>query len=273
MGNDPGSSRPVFYLSDRTGITAKTLGHTLLTQFKSVAVTTRTLPFINNTQRAIEAVEIINKAASECTQKPLVFSTLINDEIKSIIAGCDGIIIDFFGAFIGSLEKVLATGSSNTSGLSHGIDDDEDYLGRMDALNFTMNNDDGASTNKYPAADIILIGASRSGKTPSCLYLALHFGLNAANYPLIDNDLSADTLPEALQPYREKLMGLTINPDRLHRIREKRRPGSQYASLNQCQKELKAIEALYRNEGLPYLDASQMSIEEIATTIMHKLST
>ncbi|MCW8964172.1 MAG: kinase/pyrophosphorylase [Gammaproteobacteria bacterium] len=266
--DDSSSSRPVFYLSDRTGITARTLGHALLTQFQSIPFTTHTLPFINSPRRALRAVETINLAAAECGCKALVFSTLLDTEIKSIIADSNAIVFDYFSAFISPLEKELHADSSQITGLSHGIDDDEDYMQRMEALNFTLSNDDGANTHQYPAADIILVGASRSAKTPSCLYLALQFGLNAANYPLTGKDLTSDTLPAALKPHRKKLLGLTISPERLHRIRQKRRPDSDYASLRQCQKEIRAIEAIYHNEKVRYLDTSAMSVEEIATTIV-----
>jgi len=261
--------RPVFYLSDRTGITAKTLGHTLLTQFPDIEFEPFTLPFINSVEKATNAVTIINDAAQRSDSRPLVFDTLIDKDIKMIVSACDGMIIDLFDAFIAPLEKELGADSSRTAGLSHGIANDDDYLGRMDALNYSLTNDDGKSTRRYDKADVILIGASRCGKTPSCLYLALQYGVHAANYPLTDQDLLSEKLPEALRPYRDKIIGLTIDPHRLHRIREKRRPGSDYASLAQCKKEITAVESMYQNEGLNYLDASSMSVEEIASTIMH----
>lgn len=268
MTDSEGSPRTVFYISDRTGITAETLGHTLLTQFDSVEFIQRKLPFTNTVEKAHEAVKIINEAAERDGRKPLVFQTLVDDDIRSVIADSNSMLIDFFDTFIAPLEKELGTHSSHKSGLSHGISDDDEYLKRMDALNYTMNNDDGVNVKHFKKASIILIGASRCGKTPSCLFLALQFGIHAANYPILDDDIYSDRLPEVLEPYRSKIMGLTINPERLHHIRQKRRPNSQYASLAQCQKEISAIESMYHHENIPFLDTSHMSIEEIATTII-----
>ena len=144
-------------------------------------------------------------------------------------------------------------------------------MNRIDALNFTLSNDDGVSVKHYPSSDIIVLGASRSGKTPTCLNLALQYGVRAANYPLSTEDVLNGTLPEFLAPFKAKMFGLTISPNRLHRIREKRRPGSSYASLNQCQTEVRTIEALYQHEDIPYIDTSLVSIEEICTTIMETM--
>ena len=263
--------RPVFFISDRTGLTAETLGHTLLTQFASISFQHHTFPFINSEQKAREAVIKINKAANKSNMTPLVFSTLIDEATTEILKGSKAEIIDFFGTFIQPLEAILDTESSHTAGLSHGISDDTRYMNRIDALNFTLSNDDGVSIKHYPSSDIIVIGASRSGKTPTCLNLALQYGVRAANYPLSTEDILNGTLPDFLAPFRSKMFGLTISPNRLHRIREKRRPGSTYASLKQCQTEVRTIEALYQHEDIPYIDTSLVSIEEICTTIMETM--
>jgi len=262
---------PVFFISDRTGITAETLGHTLLTQFGTIKFEYHTLPFINSLEKTRHAVETINQSASSNGHTPLVFSTLIDDECKVILAQSRGFIIDFFEAFIQPLEKQLDTHSSHTTGLSHGISDESRYMSRIEALNFTLSNDDGVSTRHYPAADVLILGVSRSGKTPTCLNLALQYGLRAANYPLTAEEVLNGTLPESLAPYKEKIFGLTISAKRLHRIREKRRPDSTYASLQQCQKEIRTIEALFHHENIAYADTSQISIEEISTIIMEKM--
>jgi regulator of PEP synthase PpsR (kinase-PPPase family) len=265
------NKRPVFFISDRTGITAETLGHTLLTQFASIDFAHHTLPFVNSPEKAREAVQQINKAANQTNMTPIVFSTLIDDESKEIINESKAEIIDFFGTFIMPLEDILDTESSHTIGLSHGISDDTRYMNRIDALNFTLLNDDGVSTKHYPASDIIVVGASRSGKTPTCLNLALQYGVRAANYPLSTEDILNGTLPGLLAPYRGKIFGLTISPTRLQRIREKRRPGSTYASIKQCQEEVRTIEALFHHEEIPYIDTSNVSIEEICTTVMETM--
>jgi regulator of PEP synthase PpsR (kinase-PPPase family) len=263
--------RPVFFISDRTGITAETLGHTLLTQFGSIEFEHSNFPFINTEAKAREAVDKINQSANRSNLIPLVFCTMIDDDAKAIIKESKGEVIDFFDTFIQPLETILGTESSHTSGLSHGISDDSRYMSRIEALNFTLANDDGVTTKHYPSSDIIVLGASRSGKTPTCLNLALQYGVRAANYPLSSEDILNGTLPDILKPYQSKLFGLTISANRLHRIREKRRPDSTYASLKQCQNEVRTIEALYQHEGIPYIDTSIVSVEEICTTIMETL--
>lgn len=261
------ASRPVFFVSDRTGITAESLGHALLTQFKSIDFEHHSLPFIDSEVKVKQAVAIINQVAKS-SQQPLVFSTLVDTDYRKIIADTNAYVIDFFDAFIKPLEAELCTSSSHAEGLSHGISNEVVYMSRMDAINFSLNNDDGVSTKEYKDADVILIGVSRSGKTPTCLYLAMQFGLRAANYPLTESDLDSGTLPEILQPYRNKLFGLVINAERLHLIREIRRQNSEYASMAQCQKETRMINLLFDQEKTPHIDSSYISVEEIATSII-----
>jgi [pyruvate, water dikinase]-phosphate phosphotransferase / [pyruvate, water dikinase] kinase len=261
-------SRSVFFVSDRTGITAENLGRALLTQFNSVAFEYHSLPYVNSVEKAQQAAKTINQAVQTPQDKPLVFSTLIDDACRKIIADTDAHIIDFFDAFIKPLEVELSTPSSHAEGLSHGISNEVVYMSRMDAINFALKNDDGRSTKEYNNADVILIGVSRSGKTPTCLYLAMQFGLCAANYPLTETDMVSGYLPEILQPYRNKLFGLMINAERLRLIREIRRQNSEYASMAQCWKETKMINALFEQEKILYIDSSHISVEEIATSII-----
>lgn len=262
--------RPVFFLSDRTGITSETLGHALLTQFNVVEFEYYSLPFITSGEKARKAVRKINEAGEKSGLRPIVFSTMVKNDYKPIIAESKANIIDFFDVFINPLEQELDVESSHTSGLSHGISDEAVYMQRIDAVNYALHNDDGITTRHFDTAEIILIGASRSGKTPTCLYLGLQYAIRAANYPLTDVDVGDLKLPSVLAPYREKLYGLIISPDRLRSIRELRRPGSEYASLKQCQKEVRGIKALYDQEGIHYVDTSHVSVEEIAATILQQ---
>lgn len=262
------ATRPVFFVSDRTGITAENLGHALLTQFSSMNFEHHSLPFINSEEKARLAAEKINQIAQTSQQQPLVFSTIIDDDYRNIIAGTKSHLIDFFDAFIKPLEVELCTPSSHAEGLSHGISNERVYMSRMDAVNYALKNDDGISTKEYKDADVILVGVSRSGKTPSCLYLAMQFGLRAANYPLTEVDMMHGNLPEALKPYRDKLFGLMINAERLRAIREIRKPNSNYSSLVQCQKETRLINALFEVENIRRIDSSHISVEEIATSII-----
>lgn len=262
--------RSVFFLSDRTGITAETLGRSLLTQFDGIDFKKTSWPFLDSVEKAHEAAERINQVAEEDGSPPLLFSTLVNPEVHAIIRSSRGVLFDFFETFNGALEKELGVTASHVMGRSHGMGDYATYTARIDALNFALSNDDGITTNNYPVADIILVGVSRSGKTPTCLYLALQYGILAANYPLTEEDFENHRLPAPLVPYREKLFGLNISPERLRQIRSERRPDSRYATLRQCQFEVQAVEHLYRQEHIRFIDTTHMSIEEIATTILQQ---
>ncbi len=263
-------ARQVFFLSDRTGITAETLGETLLTQFSAVPFHRTWLPFIDSAEKARAAANRIAASRAEHGVPPLVFSTLTDPEAQTIIAASGGKVFDLFGTFIGSLERALKTPSSHMAGRMHGIRDPGSYERRMHALNFTLDHDDGVRVQDIGTADIVLTGVSRCGKTPTCLYLALQFNLCAANYPLTEEDLGSTVLPGPLSECRGKLHALTIQPERLSRIREERRPASRYASLSQCRIEVGRAESLFCAEGIPCIDVTAISIEEIATLLVQQ---
>ncbi len=260
--------RTVFFISDRTGITAETLGHSLLTQF-DVELELVTLPFVDSPERAHTALRQIREANLASGERSLVFSTVIDPGIRDILRGADAVLFDFFETFIAPLERELNMSSTHAIGRSHGVVDNTMYDVRIDAMNYALSHDDGVTTHHYSQADVILVGVSRSGKTPACIYLALQYGIYAANYPLTEEDLDEARLPQALHHYRNKLYGLSIRPDRLEKIREQRRPNSRYASLRQCQYEVARAEAMFRRERIPFINTTTMSIEEIATTILH----
>jgi len=267
------SKRTIFFVSDGTGITAKTLAHSLLTQFDDVSFNPPvTFPYVNSEAEAQKIVRRINDIASQCVYRPIVFATLIDPALRHIVSTSNAMFLDFFGAFIAPLELELQIKSSHAVGLSHSIQENKTaYDTRMDAINFALQHDDGASVQRYANADVVLVGASRSGKTPTCVYLAMQFGIAAANYPLTEDDVEDMQLPTILRPYKKKLFGLTIKPERLQQIRQERRPNSRYASLTQCQIEVQKIEALYRRLQLPYAETTKMSVEEIATMVTQKM--
>lgn len=260
--------RTVFFISDGTGITAENLGHSLLTQFEHVRFEIITLPYINTIEKAEMARNQINEFHATTHQLPIVFATILNPEIQHVLANSDGLYLDFFGTFLGPLEAELKVKSSLEVGRMHGVVDDKVYMTRINAINFTLGHDDGVNPQTYKNADIILVGVSRSGKTPTCLYLALQYGIFAANYPITEEDLISKELPKMLLPIKGKLFGLTIDPERLQLIRGERRPNSSYASIEQCRKEVKEVEKLFHQESIPYLNATTRSIEEISTTIL-----
>lgn len=259
--------RTAFFVSDRTGITAEMLGHSLLTQFDQVSFTEITLPFVDSPEKARDAVRQIDQTAVQDGARPLVFSTLVNQAIRSAIQGANAFYIDCFQVFIRPMEDELGVHSSHTVGRSHAVRNHE-YYSRIEAVNFALAHDDGQTTRDLGNADVILVGVSRCGKTPTCLYMALQFGIRAANYPLIPEDFEARALPAAVRDFRSKLFGLTIRPEHLQRIRNERRPGSKYASLDNCAFEIRQADQLMRQEGIPVLDTTTRSIEELATTIL-----
>ena len=265
------SRRTVFYVSDQTGVTAETMGHSLLTQFEGLEFRAVTLPFVSSVDKAFEAVRRINAAGVETGMRAIVFSSLVQDQLREIVATADALFLDMFAAFVGPLEQELATRSTHRAGRAHGMADVAAYATRINATNFSLSNDDGG-TGDYEHADVILIGVSRSGKTPTCLYMALQYGIFAANYPLTDEDLERESLPPRLVAHRSKLYGLTIRPERLLQIRNERRPESRYASAQQVQYEVRAAEALFRRFSIAHLDTTECSIEEIASRILDSSS-
>lgn len=263
--------RTVFFVSDGTGITAQMLGHSLLTQFEGVEFNQVTLPFVDTIEKAGDCVERIEREALLGEGQPVVFSTLVNGDVREVVRRANALFVDFFETFIGPLESGLGLRSSHTIGRSHSAMDKQEYKQRIEAVNFSMAHDDGASHRELGEADVILVGVSRSGKTPTSLYLALQFGVKAANYPLIPEDFARMQLPEALRGFRPKLYGLTISPERLQEIRRERRPGSQYANPENCRYEIEQAEAMMKREGIRWTNSTSKSIEELATTILREL--
>ncbi|QOJ22426.1 MAG: kinase/pyrophosphorylase [Gammaproteobacteria bacterium] len=262
--------RTVFYLSDRTGITVETLGHSLLTQFDGVAWEIVNVPFLDDSEKAQAVAAQINQAAERDGQRPLVFSTLLQPDILDLIKQADCRVLDFFEAFIGPVEEELRQPFARMAGRSHGVQHHLAYAKRIAAINFVLAHDDGVNPKHFAQADIILIGVSRCGKTPTCLYLGLQYGIAAANYPLTPDDMNVQQFPAVLEPVKPKLFGLTLTPAQLHFIRQERRPNSQYASLAQCQQEIQWQESLFSRFDIPYLDTTRISIEEISAIILDR---
>ncbi|CAN5389317.1 pyruvate, water dikinase regulatory protein [soil metagenome] len=268
----PSYERTAFFVSDGTGITAETFGHSVLSQFDLVFKEVR-LPFIDSIERAYDAVRRIDQAATLDGRRPLVFSTLVNPDIVAVIKTAPAMMHDMLATFVVPLELELGAKSTHSVGRGHHAADSAAYQKRIDAINFSLAHDDGQSHRNLDEADIILVGVSRCGKTPTSLYLAMTHGLKVANYPLIPEDFERDSLPSQLPKYRHKLFGLTIAPDRLAEVRNERRPNSQYASLRQCRYEINEAEDLMRREGIRWLSTTSKSIDEIATTIITETRT
>jgi regulator of PEP synthase PpsR (kinase-PPPase family) len=263
--------RTVFYVSDGTGITAETFGHALLTQFSIARLRGQRLPFIDSPDKAAEAVVRINRQAQLDRHRPLVFSTLVDADINDIVRQAHCRFFDLFASFIEPLEQELGAKSSHTVGQSHTAANLEAYTRRIAAINYSLAHDDGQTETDLDLADVILVGVSRSGKTPTSLYLAMQHGIKAANYPLIPEDFDRGRLPQILYKHRDKLFGLSITPERLAEVRQERRPNSRYASIDNCRQEVAAAEAMMRREGIGWLSSTTKSIEEIATTVLQQI--
>ena len=263
--------RTVFFVSDSTGITAETFGNAILAQFEFKPKRIR-LPFVDTVDKAHQVVRQINDNIAQEGQKPIVFTTLVNTEVFDVIRqGCKGMLLDMFGTFVHPLENELGMTSNHRIGRFSDVSKSQEYHDRIEAINFSLSHDDGQSNRDLASADVILVGVSRSGKTPTSLYLAMQHGLKAANYPLIPEDFERRQLPPALIANQKKIFGLTIQPERLSEIRNERRPNSRYAALDNCRMEVSEAEAMMRRAGIRWLSTTTKSIEEIATTILQEI--
>lgn len=265
------SVHTLFLISDRTGITVEHMLHTLLTQFDKLECKRVVRPFLDTRKKLQETVAEINAAGKHDGTKPVVFSSIVDPDLRELLHSCHAVVFDLFEMFIDPLSSALGTPAKRRVGLSHGMHDVKAYDHRVDAVNFALNFDDGARFRGLDKADLILVGVSRSGKTPTCLYLAMQYAVMAANYPLTEDDFTKGVLPKELQEHRQRLFGITIAPERLHRIRQERRPGSEYASLGRCHSEVAAAEDMFRKYAIPQIDSTTVSIEELAIEIMQRV--
>lgn len=264
------SRRSVFFISDGTGISAETLGLSLLAHFPGVEFHQVRMPFIDSVEKARACVPTILKAAQDDGMRPILLMTFANEEVSAEFDGVQALCLDFFKTFIGPLGQELGMQPTRGVGQGRKVVDNTGYRHRMEAVNYSLEHDDGASERHLSDAEVILVGVSRSGKTPTSLYLAMQFGVKAANYPLIPEDFERGCLPKVLEGHKKKLFGLTIRPERLHEIRTERRPDSRYAALENCRHEVRQAEQLMHREGIRWLDSTTRSVEEIATKVMQE---
>ncbi len=265
------ATRPVYIISDGTGITAGTMGNTLLSQFPTINFERHTIPFVDADDKVKGCIKQINHSYQTSGVRPLVFVSFTNLKFKEHIEQSNAVVLDLFEPFIPSMEALLKSDSSHVTGLSHGINEGGGYMHRIDAINFSMKYDDGVRMEGYTQADLILVGVSRAGKTPTSLYMALHYGLKTANYPIADDDFEKGMLPEPLVEAKQRIFGLVIDPIQLHKIREARRPNSQYSKLGQCQNEVRQAHAFFKKYRIPFADSTAMSIEELASLVVHRM--
>ncbi|GAA5523613.1 phosphoenolpyruvate synthase regulatory protein [Microbulbifer aestuariivivens] len=260
--------RTAFFISDGTGLTVEAIGHSLLAQFRDQQVEQVTIPYVDSAEKLQLVLKRIEQAAVESGLQPIIITSIVSNEIRRQLHQSSALMLDVFENYLTPLANLFGRDPAQSVNVSHGIADDRRYSERIEAVHFAMDNDDGRRVREFDRADLILVGVSRSGKTPTCLYLALQFGLRAANYPITEEDMDSTTLPKILRPYRHKLFGLTIDPERLMSIRQERRANSRYASLEQCEFEVRQVEQMLRRAQIPCLNATQLSVEELATRLM-----
>lgn len=270
--SDKPIKRTVFIISDGTGITAETFSHSVLSQFESVEFKQVRVPFVDSQEKVDDAIRRINEAASREQGLPIAFTTLVDAELSARVKTANAMFMDLFAGFVEPLEHNLGVKSSHSIGKSHKGGSSAEYRNRIDAINYSLSHDDGQFVKDLAKADVILVGVSRCGKTPTSLYLAMQYGVKAANFPLIPEDFERGSLPSTLMPFRHRLFGLTIQPDRLAEVRHERRPNSKYASIEQCRYEVMEAERLMRMEGIPSLSTTTKSIEEISTTVLQEIN-
>ena len=263
-------TRIVFIVSDGTGITAENFSQSILAQFETTFKHIR-VPFVDSVDKAHNAVSSINQAAAKYGVQPIVFTTLVNSELNAIVSKANGLILDMFQTFVAPLEAALGMKSTHAMNRLHHNADTEAYKHRIEAINYSLAHDDGQSNQNLADADVILIGISRVGKTPTSLYLAMQYGLKAANYPLIPEDFERGQLPKDLVPFQQKIFGLMIDAERLSEIRNERRPGSNYAKLENCRYEINEATAMMKKQSIPWVLTTSKSIEEIATTVLQAI--
>ncbi|EPJ8534053.1 MULTISPECIES: pyruvate, water dikinase regulatory protein [Providencia] len=261
--------RTVFFISDGTAITAETLGHAVLSQFP-LSFISYTLPFVTSEARAQEIKQKIDIIFHETQLRPLVFYSIISPEVKQIITQSAGFCQDIVQSLVAPIQKEVGLEPEPKLNRTHGLSmqNMNQYDARIAAIEYTLAHDDGISLRNLDQAQVILIGVSRCGKTPTSLYLAMQFGIQAANYPFTADDMDNLQLPAALRPYTHKLFGLTISPERLAAIREERRENSRYASIRQCRIEIAEVEALFRQNKINYLNTTNYSVEEISAKVI-----
>ncbi|OFS23797.1 pyruvate, water dikinase regulatory protein [Corynebacterium sp. HMSC04H06] len=262
---------PVFFVSDSTGITSEAMGNALLVQFPHLTFTRTTVPFLGSLEAARELVARLDMQVA-AGRTPLVFSTAVDDEIRDCILSSKATVIDLLSAYLGSVERALGTTSVRRAKQLHTLADSQRYNSRMQAIEFAIEHDDGQSLRALEQADIILLAPSRCGKTPTSMYLALQHGLFAANYPLVDEDFESTALPRPVRKYQDRLFGIVTSTERLCQVRNERRPNSRYASRQQVSFELRGAKAMMKANGIPYVDSSTKSVEEMSAMILQYLS-
>ncbi|MGV1099072.1 pyruvate, water dikinase regulatory protein [Thiovibrio sp. JS02] len=262
------SSKDVYYISDSTGILATNLGQALICQFPEINFHEEKFPFVLNIEEAQKTLAYILKQSTG--RRPLIFSTIMNQEVRAIFDSPEVELFDAFEIFMERMENCLEAKALRVPGFSRHIDN-LTMAKRVEAIHYCLEHDDGVKTHELDEADVILLGVSRSGKTPVSVYLATQMGLKAANFPLTSEYLDEYRLPDGVARNKKRAVALTTTPELLHSVREKRYSDSNYAKLSTCIEELEKAETIYRSYKIPVVSTAGKSIEEIATQVSQEL--
>jgi regulator of PEP synthase PpsR (kinase-PPPase family) len=240
------SSKDIYYISDSTGIMATNLGQALICQFPEINFYEEKFPFILTVKQA---------------RKTKVREVFDSPEVEFFEA---------YGLFLERLETCLEAEAVREPGFARHANDMA-MTKRVEAIHYCLGHDDGTKESEYDEADIILLGVSRSGKTPVSVFLATQMGLKSANFPLTSEYLDQYRIPEQIRQNKDRAVALTTSPEQLHSAREKRYPNSKYSRIATCREELKQAEQIYVKNKIPIVSSAGKSIEETATQVMQEL--
>ena len=260
----------VHLVSDATGETLNSIAKAALAQFEGQYVEEHSYALIRSAKQLDRAMQNIT------TQKGLVFFTLVNPELrKELVARCaaaDLPCLDVMEGPISMMRQYLGAAETHRPGAQHEVD--QRYLQRIEALNFTIQHDDGQALDSIDGAQVILVGASRTSKTPTCIYLAIR-GVRAANVPLVPGI----ALPSALLATKTPLIvGLWASPDRLVQVRRNRLNtmgevrDTNYVDVDSVRNEVSATRRLFEQNDWPVIDISRRSVEETAAAVINLLN-
>ncbi|MBU0482301.1 MAG: pyruvate, phosphate dikinase/phosphoenolpyruvate synthase regulator [Proteobacteria bacterium] len=261
-------SKDIYYISDSTGIMITNLAQSMLCQFPEISFHEEKFPYVRSVKDAKKTLEYI--LAQSLGRRPIVFSTIMDQEVRNVFRSPEVEFFDVFDFLLEPLENCLEARALRVPGFSrHG--DNVTMARRVEAIHFCLDHDDGTRINEFDDADVILLGVSRSGKTPVSVYLATQFGLKAANFPLTVEYLSKLDLPDGVKRNRKRAVALTTTPEHLRGMREKRYPDSRYAKLSTCTEELTQAEQIFQREKIPIINSTGKSIEELATQVTQEI--
>ena len=260
----------IHVIADSSGETAARLTRAAQAQFPDAIFTIVRYPRVKDTNALLGVFDQITQARAEhADRRVVVLFTLVREKMASMVERyCVDKRIPFANILGDTLKAIeQATGHEADEVVMRPVAVEADYFDRISAMEFAVRTDDGVAPDAFRDCDICLIGASRSGKTPLSLYLG-YVGYKTMNVPLVPGIKPPD---ELFQIERWRIVGLTIDPERLQQIRQERRANSRYARLETCKREVAAAETMFRMERIPTLSTTHTSIEEISSKVLGTL--